>query len=106
MIYPGTTDKTVSFVGSHFDVVHADPAKWKRDPFKLTVEGDLLHGRGSTDCLGHIALLTDLFVQLATTKPVLKRSVIGVMIAAVIAVHAIAHATVMADATMIMSWNS
>lgn len=36
--YPGSSDKVVSFVGSHLDVVTADPATWDRDPFKLTRE--------------------------------------------------------------------
>ena len=35
---------TVAFVGSHLDVVPADPETWERDPFKLTVEGDKLYG--------------------------------------------------------------
>jgi acetylornithine deacetylase len=81
--YKGTGDRTIAFVGSHFDVVHADPADWKLDPFTLTIDddGDTIHGRGTTDCLGHVALMTDLFVQLATLKPQLNISVIGVMIA-------------------------
>ena len=44
-------------------------------------EGDKLYGRGTTDCLGHVALLTDLMAQLAETKPVLERSVVCVFIA-------------------------
>ncbi|MHC4821914.1 MAG: M20/M25/M40 family metallo-hydrolase, partial [Planctomycetota bacterium] len=79
--YPGTTESTVSLVGSHLDVVPADPAGWEHDPFSLTVEGDKLHGRGVTDCLGHVALLVDLFTQLAESKPELSVSVIGVLIA-------------------------
>eukprot|EP01132_Coremiostelium_polycephalum_P008046 gene8046-9895_t len=79
--YPGTTEKTLSFVGSHLDVVPANPAAWERDPFKLTIEGDKLYGRGTTDCLGHVALITDLFIQLATLKPTLKHSVVAVFIA-------------------------
>ena len=51
--YPGTTDEIVSFVGSHLDVVPADPKNWDRDPFELVVEGSTLFGRGTTDCLGH-----------------------------------------------------
>ena len=47
--YPGTTKKICSFVGSHMDVVPANPDTWSRDPFKLTIEGDTLHGRGTTD---------------------------------------------------------
>lgn len=79
--YPGTTDEVVSFVGSHLDVVPADPAGWSRDPFKLTIEGDILYGRGTTDCLGHVALLTDLLATLAEKKPALKQSVVVVFIA-------------------------
>ena len=73
--------KTVSFVGSHLDVVPADPKDWKVDPFKLTIDGDQLYGRGTTDCLGHVALITDLFLQLAEKKPDLKVKVIAVFIA-------------------------
>ena len=58
MKYPGETSDSVAFVGSHMDVVPANPETWSRDPFKLTIEGDELHGRGTTDCLGHVALLT------------------------------------------------
>lgn len=79
--YKGTTDKYCSFVGSHLDVVPADPAVWERNPFKLTVEGDMLFGRGTTDCLGHVAALTEFFIQLATIKPVLKYNVVAVFIA-------------------------
>jgi hypothetical protein len=67
--YPGTTDKYVSFVGSHMDVVTANPSEWTRDPFKLTREGDNLYGRGTTDCLGHVVLLTDLFIQVRRRSP-------------------------------------
>lgn len=49
---------TVAFMGSHMDVVPADPETWERDPFTLIVEGDKLYGRGTTDCLGHVALVT------------------------------------------------
>jgi len=75
-------DKVVSFVGSHMDVVPADPSVWKKAaPFKLTVDGDTLYGRGVTDCLGHVAMLTLLFKQLAVAAPKLAVSVIGVAIA-------------------------
>ncbi|XP_019850498.1 PREDICTED: acetylornithine deacetylase-like [Amphimedon queenslandica] len=72
---PSATQGTVSFVGSHLDCVPANPETWERNPFKLTQEGDKLYGRGTTDCLGHVALITDLFIQLAEKKPPLKRSV-------------------------------
>jgi acetylornithine deacetylase len=81
--YPGTggEGQVVSFVGSHMDVVTANPDDWEFEPFKLTVDGDKLKGRGTTDCLGHVALITELFRQLAENKPTLKRTVVGVFIA-------------------------
>ena len=72
----------MSFIGSHLDVVPANPETWERDPFKLTIEEDELHGRGTTDCLGHVAMLTELFIQLAEKKPKLKRKIVAVFIAA------------------------
>ncbi|XP_065914109.1 acetylornithine deacetylase-like [Dysidea avara] len=74
--------KTISFIGSHLDVVPADPNTWERDPFKLTIEGDKLYGRGTTDCLGHVAMLTEMFIQLAEKKPKMKRKIAAVFIAA------------------------
>ena len=50
-------------------------------PYLLT-QGDKLYGRGTTDCLGHVALITELFIQLAQKKPNLKHSVVAVFIAA------------------------
>ena len=63
------------------DVVTANPQTWTFPPFELTREGDELRGRGVTDCLGHVALLAELFVQLGTKKPKLKPTVVGVWIA-------------------------
>ncbi|KAL2643014.1 hypothetical protein R1flu_010601 [Riccia fluitans] len=80
--YPGTVEKkVVSFVGSHLDVVPANKEDWDFDPFTLTRDGDKLRGRGTTDCLGHVALVTELFRQLAEKKLKLKSSVIAVFIA-------------------------
>lgn len=78
--YPGTGSKTVAFAGTHLDVVHASREGWDKDPFKLTVEGDKMYGRGTTDCLGHAALLTELFTQLGQLRPKLSVSVIAVII--------------------------
>jgi acetylornithine deacetylase/succinyl-diaminopimelate desuccinylase-like protein len=44
--------------GMHMDVVPANPAEWTHDPFTFLVDGDDLYGRGTTDCLGHVALVT------------------------------------------------
>ena len=79
--YPGVTNKVCSFVGSHLDVVPADAKEWKRNPFELIQEGDLLYGRGTTDCLGHVAAITDFFISLAEQKPILQHSVVAVFIA-------------------------
>ena len=40
----------------------------------------MLYGRGTTDCLGHVALLTNLFKQLAERRPVLAIDVYAVLI--------------------------
>ncbi|KAL4129248.1 hypothetical protein PRIC2_005258 [Phytophthora ramorum] len=74
-------DRTLALVGSHMDVVPANPEGWERDPFTLTVEGDKLFGRGTTDCLGHVALLTLLFRELAKHKVQTKTQVVCVLIA-------------------------
>ena len=79
--YPGETDESLAFVGSHMDLVPANPETWKRDPFRMTVEDDELHGRGTTDCLGHVALVTELMLELAVKRPVLQRTVTAVFIA-------------------------
>lgn len=63
----GAGSGAVGFVGAHFDVVPADREKegWERDPFTLWVGDDgTLYARGVTDCLGHVAVLTDLLAQL------------------------------------------
>jgi len=80
--YPGKVDgEVMSFVGSHMDVVPADPASWNCDPFHLSIDGDKLFGRGTTDCLGHVALMTLFFEQLAIQKPCTNRSIVCVLIA-------------------------
>jgi acetylornithine deacetylase len=81
LTYPGSSARTVAFVGAHLDVVPADPAEWQRPPFGLRIEGDRLYGRGVTDCLGHVAVLTDLFAQLAEHRPRLNHSIVAVIIA-------------------------
>jgi acetylornithine deacetylase len=82
------SSKSISFVGSHFDVVPVGNLEnWEFDPFKLgkIVRGDdiVLTGRGTTDCLGHVALLTMIFKFLATHHQELDLAidVYGVMIA-------------------------
>jgi acetylornithine deacetylase len=78
---PGTSSRTVAFVGAHLDVVPANPEEWQRPPFALQIEGERLYGRGVTDCLGHVAVLTDLFAQLAEHRLRLEHSIVAVIIA-------------------------
>ena len=66
---------------AHMDVVTANPESWAFDPFTFSREGDQLRGRGTTDCLGHVALLAELFKLLGQRRPKLKRTVVGVWIA-------------------------
>jgi len=75
------TKKCVSFVGSHMDVVPANPEDWSVDPFQLTVDGDKIFGRGVTDCSGHVAMLAQLMRKLAEADADLKANVFVVMIA-------------------------
>lgn len=103
--------KILSFVGCHMDVVTANPNDWVSihsfflifvpftishyhhnthnrfdvmqdfDPFSLSIDGDKLRGRGTTDCLGHVALVAELMKKLGQTKPNLKSTVVAVFIA-------------------------
>ena len=49
----GSDRPTIHF-NSHYDVVPAGDG-WSRDPFKLTVEGDVVYGRGTVDMKGGMA---------------------------------------------------
>ena len=52
---------TVAFVGSHLDMVPANPETWERKPFKLIVEvGTQLHqGMLLTSCGGCVSVLSN-----------------------------------------------
>lgn len=47
----------------------------------MSIDGDKLQGRGTTDCLGHVALVTELMRKLGETNPKLKTTVVAVFIA-------------------------
>jgi len=79
--YPGEGKGCIGFIGSHLDVVPANPEEWERDPFVMTVEGDRCYGRGTTDCLGHVALISCLLKKLCLEKAKLKKSLVVVFIA-------------------------
>lgn len=79
--YPGTGPQTIAFIGSHLDVVPADAETWSYDPWQLTEVDGRLYGRGTTDCLSHVALLTRFLLALARAKPKLKRTIVVLFIA-------------------------
>lgn len=72
---------TIAFAGSHFDLVPADASQWNTNPFELIVDGDFLRGRGTTDCLGHVALQTLLLQKLAKNNIQLDYKLVVVFIA-------------------------
>jgi acetylornithine deacetylase len=79
----GTGEGSIGFVGAHFDVVPAarEAEGWERDPFSLHVSDDgELYGRGVTDCLGHVAVLTDFLAQLGERGARPKRTLQVVLI--------------------------
>ncbi len=81
---PGSEGGSLGLVGAHFDVVPADRVTegWITDPFKLVVEADgTLRGRGVTDCLGHVALLTEMLLAMSAAGVRPKRTIHIVMIA-------------------------
>ena len=78
--YKGAGAGSIAFVGCHMDIVPANPETWKRDPFALAREGDILYGRGVTDCLGHVALITNLMLELAIKRPTLQKTITAVFI--------------------------
>jgi len=77
----GSCGRCTGFIGSHMDVVPANPETWDRDPFTLQVEGDKLFGRGTTDCMGHVGMITLLMKAIAQQKPDLQRSIVVLFIA-------------------------
>jgi len=75
------TTSYVSIIGSHMDVVPANPDEWDFNPFEFSMDGDQVRGRGTTDCLGHVALVTEIFRQFGEKKPALNVNVAAVFIA-------------------------
>jgi acetylornithine deacetylase len=52
-IHPGTRPGIV--LSGHTDVVPVDGQPWDTDPFKATIKGDRIYGRGSADMKSYIA---------------------------------------------------
>ncbi|MES2498761.1 MAG: M20/M25/M40 family metallo-hydrolase [Pseudomonadota bacterium] len=62
--YPGReAGKPIILLG-HMDVVEANPADWKRDPFTAVVEGDYIFGRGALDNKADISILVATLMKL------------------------------------------
>jgi acetylornithine deacetylase len=52
----GPPDQGGVILSGHTDVVPVEGQAWDSDPFRLTPDGDRLHGRGTADMKGFIAL--------------------------------------------------
>ncbi|KAJ4833809.1 hypothetical protein Tsubulata_048230 [Turnera subulata] len=50
-------------------------------PLSLSIDGDKIQGLGTTDCLGHVALVTELMKKLGQEKSALRSTVVAVFIA-------------------------
>jgi acetylornithine deacetylase len=68
----GGGDREGLALSGHMDVVPAGEG-WTSDPFSLTRRGDRLHGRGTCDMKGFVALAANLFLEFA---PALRRPLV------------------------------
>ncbi|TGL65775.1 M20/M25/M40 family metallo-hydrolase [Leptospira sarikeiensis] len=62
-------------LGNHLDVVEAEPKDWAEDPFGGIVKEGRIHGRGSLDCKGLIAMQIISFLELKRSGIPLKRKI-------------------------------
>lgn len=66
----GTGDAPPIMLCSHLDVVDAgEPSQWECPPFSGEIAGGYLHGRGSVDCKGPLALQTYAAAALLDSRP-------------------------------------
>jgi acetylornithine deacetylase len=56
-------DRAGLVLSGHMDVVPADEAGWRNDPFQLTDEGDRWVGRGACDMKGFLAVAANLLAE-------------------------------------------
>jgi acetylornithine deacetylase len=61
-------DRAGLVLSGHMDVVPADEAGWRNDPFTLADEGDRWVGRGACDMKGFLALATNLATEVAPDR--------------------------------------
>ncbi|MBV1689193.1 M20/M25/M40 family metallo-hydrolase [Novosphingobium sp. G106] len=75
--YPGRDRKAKPIlVIGHMDVVEANPAEWRRDPFTPVVENGYVFGRGASDNKGDIAMMLAAMLKLKRTGWVPARDLI------------------------------
>ena len=74
------SDKSLKpiLLSAHMDVVAANPADWKRDPFRLIEENGYLYGRGVADMKTNVIALIETFMRFKREHYVPKRSMIMV----------------------------
>lgn len=66
----GTDGAPAVLLSSHMDVVDAgDPAGWEHDPYGGVVDGGFLHGRGSVDVKGPMALQVYAAARFVADRP-------------------------------------
>lgn len=64
------------WIAGHLDVVPADGDGWQTDPFKPTVRGGRMYGRGATDMLGGLAAVSAALARLAQDRRPLNRDIV------------------------------
>ena len=72
----GNGSKRPIILLSHMDVVNADPAKWRVDPFSAQIIEGEIYGRGALDMKSEGLLHLMTMIILAREKPQLSRDVI------------------------------
>ena len=74
------SDKSLKpiLLSAHMDVVAANAADWKRDPFRLIEENGYLYGRGVADMKTNVIALIETFMRFKREHYVPKRSMIMV----------------------------
>ena len=63
---------------AHMDVVTANPADWRRDPFALTEENGYFYGRGTLDIKSGVISITSAFLRLKALNYIPDRDLIAV----------------------------
>ena len=61
----GPADRSGLILSGHTDVVPVDGQDWSTDPFTLTRKDGLLHGRGTCDMKGFVAVILALVPEIA-----------------------------------------